>query len=251
MFKGPRPTAGFAVIQGCGVGSGTDGPVLRAQGLYRPAGCFGEPVIVSTTMRAIDRAQRRPRTVPTGTPLRKVARLLATEGLRAVVVVDRDGQPVGIVTERDIVVRALAWNRSPEVPVEDVMTPELVTVGALAPARFVYRLLRARGIRQVPVVESGEVVGIVERDDLADEATAELLASVGPCPRCDGQWLRPVSTAETTNFLCLCCRSCWHLEGGTFVRIEPRSCLGCPEHNFCRFPLIDYGLDTARLPSPS
>jgi hypothetical protein len=44
------------------------------------------------------------------------------------------------------------------------------------------------------------------------------------------------------------CRTCWHLREGTFVQVETRSCRGCPEHNFCRFPLIDYGVDISRLP---
>jgi hypothetical protein len=177
-----------------------------------------------------------------------VARHLADHGVRAVVVIDGDGSPAGIVTERDLVVRGLAWNLPPETPVDAVMTSELVTVEPTAPTRSVYRLLLANRIRQVPLVKSGRLVGIVARDDLADEAAAEMLAALGPCRHCGGQWLRPVSTAEATNFLCLWCRSCWHLARGTFVQVETRTCPGCPDHNFCRFPLIDYGVDPARLP---
>jgi CBS domain-containing protein len=201
-------------------------------------------------MRAIEAGRQPPPTVPAGTPLHEVARLLASEGLRAVVVTDREGGPAGIVTERDLVVRGLAWNLPSDTPVEAVMTPELVTASPSAPARFAYRLLRAHGIRQVPLVDAGRVVGIVDRDDLVDEARTEVLADLRRCPRCQGEWLRPVSTMDATNFLCLVCRSCWHLADGVFVQVETRSCPGCPEHNFCRFPLIDYGVDTARLPSP-
>jgi len=200
-------------------------------------------------MRAIEAGRRPPPTVPAGTPLHEVARLLATEGLRAVVITDREGVPAGIVTERDLVVRALAWNLPSETPVEAVMTSDLVTASPSAPARFAYRLLRAHRIRQVPLVEASRVVGIVDRDDLVDEANAEVLAGLRRCPRCAGEWLRPVSTAEATNFLCLFCRRCWHITGGAFIQVEPRACPGCTEHNFCRFPLIDYGVDTTRLPS--
>jgi hypothetical protein len=130
------------------------------------------------------------------------------------------------------------------------MTPELVSADPSAPTRFVYRLLQAHGIRQVPLVKAGRVVGIVGRDDLVDEETTDALARLGGCPHCGGDGLRPVSTAEATNFLCLRCHGCWQVEGGAFVAVEQRSCPGCPDHNFCRFPLIDYGVDTARLPSP-
>jgi len=164
-------------------------------------------------------------------------------------VTDSEGGLAGIVTERDLVVRGLAWNLPSGTPVEAVMTSELVTASPSAPARFVYRLLRAHGICQVPLVDAGRVVGIVDRDDLVDEARTEVLADLCRCPRCQGEWLRPVSTMEATNFLCLRCRSCWHLTGGAFIQVETRACPGCTEHNFCRFPLIDYGVDTTRLPS--
>jgi CBS domain-containing protein len=200
-------------------------------------------------MRAIEAGRRPPPTVPAGTPLHEVARFLASEGLRAVVVTDSEGGPAGIVTERDLVVRGLGWNLASETPVEAVMTSELVTASPAAPTRFAYRLLRAHSIRQVPLIEGGRVVGIVDRDDLVDEANTEVLADLRRCPRCQGEWLRPVTTAEATNFLCLLCRSCWHLTGGAFTQVETRTCSGCTEHNFCRFPLIDYGVDTARLPS--
>jgi len=197
-------------------------------------------------MRAIEAGRRPAPTMPAGTTLRDVARLMADEGLRAVVVVGPDGAPLGIVSERDLVVRALAWELPPDTPVEAVMTPDLVTASPTVQARFAYRLLQDRGVRQIPLVEDGRIVGIVERDDLVDEAVTEVLAGVRRCPRCGGEWLRPVSTSRATNFLCLHCRTCWHLSGGTFVEVETRSCPGCPEHNFCRFPLIDYGLARPR-----
>lgn len=190
----------------------------------------------------------RVETVLPGTSLLELSRLMASRGSRAVVVADPDGLPVGIVTDRDIVVRALAWDLPPDAPVDAVMTPEVVTAPVSAPARFVYRLLRAHGISQLPLIQNGRVVGLVSRDDLIDEANAEVIAELSRCPRCGGEWRRPVSTAEATNFLCMLCRTCWHLCDGRFVQVETRSCRGCPEHNFCRFPLIDYGVDIARLP---
>lgn len=199
-------------------------------------------------MRAIEVAKGPGPTVPAGTSLRQVAAVLAAGGLRAVVVLGRDGTPAGIVTERDLVVRGLAWKLDGDTPVEAVMTAELVTAEPSASTRSVYRLLNAHGIRQVPLVTAGRVVGIVDRGDLTDEMTTEVLAALGPCPRCQGQ-LRPVSTTDATNFLCLSCRSCWHYQRGTFVPVETRTCSGCPEHNFCRFPLIDHGVDLTHLVS--
>jgi CBS domain-containing protein len=200
-------------------------------------------------MRAIEAATRPARSVDADTPLQEVAGIMAGDGVRAIVVLDSDGKPAGIVTERDLVVRGLARNLAPGTAVSSVMTAELITTEPTVATRVAYRLLGVYAIRQIPLVESGRLVGIVDRDDLADEATAEAMAALGPCPRCDGQWLRPVSTAEATNFLCLWCRTCWHLENGTFVPVETRTCRGCPDHNFCRFPLMDYGVDLRRRPT--
>jgi CBS domain-containing protein len=201
-------------------------------------------------VRAIQAARRPLRTVPAGSPLTDVAALMADEGLRAVVVVDEDGLPVGIVTERDLVVRAVARGQRASAPVDVVMTPGVITAEAASPARTVHRLLREHRIRQVPLVDRGRMIGVLERDDLVDESATEILASLRHCPHCGGEWLRPVETEASTNFLCLRCRSCWSITGGTFAAVESRSCSGCAEHNFCRQPLIDYGVDTSRLPAP-
>jgi CBS-domain-containing membrane protein len=176
---------------------------------------------------------------------------MASDGLRAVVVTDLDGKPAGIVSERDLVVRGLAWNRPLDTPVEAVMTPEVVTADAAAPARSVHQLLQAHGIRQVPLVDRGRLVGVVDRADVGDEATLARVTAIGGCPHCGSDWLRPVATADATNLLCLACGACWRLHAGRLTRVEPRSCSGCPEHNFCRFPLIDYGVDIARFPASS
>lgn len=171
---------------------------------------------------------------------------MADVGVRAVVVAEHDGPPLGIVSERDIVVRALARNLPAETAVELVMTSDLVTAPPSTPTRFAYRLLRAHSIRQLPLVEGGRVVGMVERADLADEAAAEVVADHRRCPRCHSEWLHPVTTSEATNFLCIMCRACWHLRDGAFAQVETRSCPGCTEHNFCRFPLIDHGVEHPR-----
>jgi CBS domain-containing protein len=193
-------------------------------------------------VRALQAAKGPVRTVPAGSTLTDVAEVMADEGLRVLVVVDQDGLPVGIVTERDVVVRGLARGRRPSSPVEVVMTPEVVTAGASAPARTVFRLLQERRIRQVPLIEQGGMVAMLYRDDLGDERTAEILAGLRTCPHCAREWLRPVETGDSTNFLCLYCRSCWSVAGATLAPVETRRCRGCEEHNLCRPPLVDFGV---------
>jgi CBS domain-containing protein len=202
-------------------------------------------------MRAIQAAGRALHTVKPGATLHDVAQLMASEGLRAVVVEQDDGYPAGIVTERDLVVRGLARQLPPSTRVDAVMTPDPVTADAFGPRAVAYRILRDFGIRQVPLMDDSRVVAVLERDDLADEMTTELLAGWPACPQCQGHWLSSVTTVEEdTNFLCLLCRSCWHVQDGRLVRVDERTCPGCPDHNFCRVPAIDHGADMVRFPKP-
>jgi CBS domain-containing protein len=203
-------------------------------------------------MQAIEAARRPLHTVTVKATLEDVARLMAAEGLRAVVV-ERDGGDVaGIVTERDIVVRALARRQAPSTTVDEVMTPAPVTAEATGPLSTAYRLLREYGVRQIPLVEQGRVVGLLRMEDVADEMAAEILSDRPRCPQCDSDSLRPViNAAEETNFLCLQCRACWHLVSGELARVDQHGCPGCPDRHFCRFPVIGHGLATPPSASPN
>lgn len=104
---------------------------------------------------------------------------MANEGIRALVI-EEDGRPTGIVTDRDLVVRALARGLPVETPVESVMTRDPLTLEASTSLTTAYLALRERGVRQAPVVERGRVVGLLVLDDLEGELTAELSHLVLP-----------------------------------------------------------------------
>lgn len=94
-----------------------------------------------------------------------------------VVIEEEGGQriPVGIVTDRDIVIEAVAEDvNCRELTVGDIMSTDLVTVNEDEDVIDTVKMMRATGIRRVPVVDgSGVLVGIVTVDDLI-----ELLAEV-------------------------------------------------------------------------
>jgi CBS domain-containing protein len=83
------------------------------------------------------------------------------------VVVLQGGKPVGIVTDRDIIVRAVAKGmRLEEVSVDEIMSKPLVTVKPDVSIIEVAKLMDQKSIRRVPVVEDDEVVGIVTSSDM-------------------------------------------------------------------------------------
>jgi CBS domain-containing protein len=91
---------------------------------------------------------------------------------------------LGIVTDRDLSVRATAAAKDPNsTRVREVMSPELAWIFDDEPADAAARVMRERQIRRLPVVdESGRCVGIVSQADIARHAskrnTAEVLRRV-------------------------------------------------------------------------
>jgi CBS domain-containing protein len=105
--------------------------------------------------------------------LREVAMLMRDEDVGSLPVTE-NGKLVGIVTDRDIVVRALAEGKDIETNVGDVMTGEIFSVKA---GDFVFEAIRLMGdrqVRRVPVVnENGELAGIIAMADVALETEDE------------------------------------------------------------------------------
>jgi len=100
------------------------------------------------------------------------------------VLVTSNGHLCGMLTDRDIVVRAVAENRDPyRTTVGDVCSADIVSVEPDADAHDAVELMRARAVRRVPVVESGEPVGIISMGDLArDRDESSVLSEISKAP---------------------------------------------------------------------
>ena len=122
-------------------------------------------------------------TVTLGTDIPTVARLMVSYDVGAIPVVN-NGKPVGIITDRDIVVRSLAKGQDPVGhKVEDYMTPSVVTVRETADLHECVLLMEQHQIRRMLVVNGeGKLRGIVAQADVARHAPvqekAELLEQV-------------------------------------------------------------------------
>lgn len=95
-----------------------------------------------------------------------------------------EGGGVGILTDRDIVVRVVAVGQDPfQTPVGEICCRELTTVAPDDSVGEAVRLMRARSIRRLPVTEGGDIVGILTIGDIAvarDSRTA--LADISAAP---------------------------------------------------------------------
>lgn len=101
-----------------------------------------------------------------------------------VIVVDRQGEqllPVGILTDRDIVLEILAENIDlGAVTIGDVMSYELATIPENITLMDTIKYMHAKGVRRMPVVDkAGSLVGIISADDILELVAEQLQDLVG------------------------------------------------------------------------
>lgn len=121
------------------------------------------------------------------TKITEAAQLMLQYHVGDLVVVDLIQEkrvPVGIVTDRDIVVKIIGKSLSvDDFTVGDIMSGQLITVKEKEGMIETVRLMRANGIRRIPVInEEEELEGIISVDDILDLLAEELteLAKVSP-----------------------------------------------------------------------
>lgn len=135
-------------------------------------------------MSIAEYCQRNPSRAKPDETLRAAARRMSDEGVGSLVVVDEGDRPVGIVTDRDIVVRGLRRRCDLDAtPVSEVMTRDVTTVDESAERDVAIRRLRAEGIRRIPVVDSQRrLCGIFTVDD-ALQAVSECTSAMAAVSR--------------------------------------------------------------------
>jgi CBS domain-containing protein len=121
----------------------------------------------------------RPRCASPDTPLSQVAELMATEDVGAIPILEGD-QLAGMVTDRDIVVRAVAKGKDPQgMPAREIWSREVVTVEPDNDLSYVLQLMAEHQVRRLPVVdEEKRLVGVVSQADVALEAREKAVGEV-------------------------------------------------------------------------
>ena len=118
-----------------------------------------------------------PTTVEATEDVVEAARRMAAQDVGSLPVV-ADGELVGMVTDRDLSVRAMAEGKDPNsTPVRQVMSPEITWVFEDEPAEMAARTMRTNQIRRLPVLDrTDKLVGIVALGDLATEVRDDALS---------------------------------------------------------------------------
>jgi CBS domain-containing protein len=113
----------------------------------------------------------RPRCVSPETPVTQAAELMETEDIGAIPVLEGE-QLAGMITDRDIVIRAIAKGKDPRgMPVREIATREVVTVGPDDDLSEALKLMASYQVRRLPVVDQdNRLIGVLAQADIALEA---------------------------------------------------------------------------------
>ena len=106
-------------------------------------------------------------TTDEGAPTNKIANLMNENKFGCVIVTNKDGKPLGIITERDLVVRVLSKNLKPEaVKAKDVMTAPLATIEPDETISDAARRMSRLDVRRLGVIYRGDLIGLISSKDI-------------------------------------------------------------------------------------
>jgi CBS domain-containing protein len=128
-----------------------------------------------------------PRCVTPETPVTEAARLMKSEDVGSLPIVEGD-RVTGIVTDRDIVLNAVAEGKNPSgMPVREVASRELIKINAEEDLSSALQLMANQQVRRLPVVDDdGRLVGILAQADIArqakDKDSGQMLQDISQMP---------------------------------------------------------------------
>jgi CBS domain-containing protein len=129
----------------------------------------------------------RPRCVSPDTPVTEAAELMESEDVGSLPVLEGD-ELAGMITDRDILIRAIARGKDPRgMPVREVSTRDVVAVRGDEDLSEALKLMASHQVRRLPVVdESNHLVGVLAQADVAREArekaVGELVEEISRSP---------------------------------------------------------------------
>lgn len=125
-----------------------------------------------------------PLTVQEMAPVSDAARIMRDANIGDVVVTRSDGSVCGIVTDRDLALNVIAEGIDPmSMKVQDVCNHRIESIASDDPVDLAVKLMRDRAIRRLPVIDDGQLVGIVSLGDLAMERDPKsALADISEAP---------------------------------------------------------------------
>jgi predicted transcriptional regulator len=124
-------------------------------------------------MKISELTWRQPVVVDCDATIDAACRLMAAQGVGALIVVDR-GTPTGIVTDRDVVTRGVAHDIPLDARVDSIMTMGLLGLEPSNDLDDLFAFFAHHAVRRVPIIDHDRIVGVVSLDDAIVSVTSNL-----------------------------------------------------------------------------
>lgn len=135
-----------------------------------------------------------------------VAELMDKHGLGCIIVTSKDGKPIGIITERDLITRVLAKNIKPDsLKAKDVMTTPLITIEPSETINEAAKRMNRLNIRRLGVVYKGQLVGLLSSKDILS-VMPELIETIQEKALIEGENMAQTTTGEGASLAGYCDR---------------------------------------------
>jgi CBS domain-containing protein len=135
-----------------------------------------------------------------------VAELMDKHGLGCIIVTSKDGKPIGIITERDLITRVLAKNIKPDsLKAKDVMTTPLITIEPSETINEAAKKMNRLNIRRLGVVYKGQLVGLLSSKDILS-VMPELIETIQEKALIEGENMAQTTTGEGASLAGYCDR---------------------------------------------
>ena len=126
------------------------------------------------TVKIVKRMRDETITASPQTSIKEIANMMAEHGVGCVIITHMES-PIGIITDRDIVLRVVAKGKNYDILVEEVMTKDILVAHENDQIRDVVKIMREKSIRRIPVIDNnGNLSGIVTFDDIFVELADEI-----------------------------------------------------------------------------
>lgn len=124
-------------------------------------------------MRSIDAVRRSGVGISPDATIHEAAVMMDQAGVGSLAILDQ-GHLVGVVTDRDLVRRAMARDLAPEARVDSVMSTPVITIAADTDVHEAFTLFRTHAVRRLAVMRGAQFLGMLTIDDLMVDLAADL-----------------------------------------------------------------------------
>lgn len=113
-----------------------------------------------------DIMSKKPIVVKAGTTIKEAAKVMKKNSVGSLIVMQKE-RPIGIITERDILLKVIAGDKTPaKTKIREIMTSPVVTIGPNTDVAEAAKKMAKLNIRRLPVVQKDELQGVVTENDI-------------------------------------------------------------------------------------